>query len=302
MPSVKRLLAAFEAETRLDDAGARRALLRLERRGVIAGATGGLLKSLPGPAVGIQVERPARGRARTGAALAASLVLATLLAVPSYKAPPESLALRLDSPSAPAQVEPVGGVALQFRGRGRVEGTASSPRIVWEAGTLDLSVDPARGTALVVETREAVARVAGTEFHVERDRFLTRVLVDRGAVLVDCLGGEAWPLGGPGRVRLTAGQSAGCGPASAAGWLGLARHIQDTGPAAGQALPCVEAGLALRGGGVVDDELLVLKMELLADEAGHRAALEAARAYLTEGRKHRRAEVLALLQRLEGSP
>lgn len=181
--------------------------------------------------------------------------------------------------------EPTQNVALSFRGTGSIEGTQDEPLVKWSTGTLHIDVTPNQGVQLAVETREAVVRVIGTSFSVDRDALGTRVEVRHGVVSVTCT------TEGP--VLLQIGEEALCLPRSPAGLLARARRLQEIGGTPDQVLASIELGLSSGAVGAVRDELLVARIGAMADVGlVVEAALEAEALLATT--THRRDELLRI--------
>ncbi|MEQ1507774.1 MAG: FecR domain-containing protein [Myxococcota bacterium] len=222
-----------------------------------------------------------------GLALAATAVVAVgawLVAAP-VDAP---LALAV---TAPGPIAAAPGVALVADGTGEIGGTARAPRIAWTGGRLDVEVDPGKGIALSVVTREATVEVIGTVFSVDRSALGTTVAVTRGKVHVACAAGADHTL--------TAGDAATCVPttgtpaAASSGLLGRANLLKKSGAPAAEVLTAVEAGLPLATG-PFRSELLALDAEMLHAVGRSREARDAADRYLADPGGSRRAEVLAV--------
>lgn len=120
--------------------------------------------------------------------------------------------------------------------------------VAWHAGTLDVEVDPAAGTALTVRTADASIRVVGTRFLVDRGPFGTEVTVARGRVEVTCTDGRF--------EALQAGEHAVC-MADAAGALGYVLG----GRAPGEIVAIATRGLGLAGSAAVHDELRAARID-----------------------------------------
>ena len=179
------------------------------------------------------------------------------------------------------------GVALSFRGTGTVQGERRSPRIEWQRGTLNVEVTPEHGVDLRVQTREAEVRVLGTGFSVHRDVLGTHVEVRHGIVETRC--GDGPP------VRLLAGDSADCLPRSAAGLLGRARALAESGANPDTTLATISMGAALADpGGPVAGELAVAKVETLATAGRTAEALAAVEMALAAGAGVRQGELVSL--------
>ncbi len=153
-------------------------------------------------------------------------------------------------------LQPTPLVALSFQGEGALGGTESAPDIEWRAGVLRVEVEPNKGVKLDVRTREALVRVVGTGFSVDRSALGTTVAVTHGRVSVECTGGASAMLG--------AGESTVCLPTTAAALLGRARALSEAGAAPSDVLEAVDLGLAATPGDSVREELDIARMEALA--------------------------------------
>ncbi len=207
MPEYRDLMAAFREQSRLSSEAAQR--LR-----------DGLDQPAPAPAW----RRPAL------VALAAS-ALGAIALWGLLDQPPAPIGGPLNSGPLTAEVQ------LQVSGVGSATGTAREVQLQWQAGTLNVELEPERGVSLVVQTEEATTRVVGTGFAVLRDALGTTVLVRHGAVEVQCVGGAA--------RRLLANDQQNCPPRSAAGRLGRVRALQDSGAENTLLLDELEAALSL---------------------------------------------------------
>lgn len=114
-----------------------------------------------------------------------------------------------------------GEVLLQVSGVGAATGTSEDIELHWQAGLLNVELEPGRGVHLAVRTEEALTRVVGTGFDVLRDALGTTVTVRHGEVEVTCSGGDLH--------RLHTGDRQSCPPKSAAGRLGRVRALEDSG-------------------------------------------------------------------------
>jgi ferric-dicitrate binding protein FerR (iron transport regulator) len=153
------------------------------------------------------------------------------------RAPPEAPAApttrrALHAPNAPQAFDGGQGVALQLHGAARQDGH----RFELDRGSLDVEVPANRGLAVSVTTREAQVEVVGTGFTVDRSAEGTLTRVRHGAVRVTCVGGQP--------TVLREGQSALCGPVSAAGLLARARERRAAGAGIDRLLVDLDAGLA----------------------------------------------------------
>jgi len=179
------------------------------------------------------------------------------------------------------------GVDLSYRGAGTVAGTDTAPRIDWLRGTLNVDVVTGRGLDMRVQTREADIRVVGTGFTVLRDAFGTRVEVRHGVVETRC--------GSDDPVFLAQGDSVTCAPRTAAGLLGRALSLQESGAGASAVLATVEDGLRLTTlNDPVGAELGALQLQLFAEAGRTSDALVAAHALLDAGGGARHEEIVVL--------
>lgn len=225
MPEYRELMAAYRDRTRLDATGAARL-----RAGLDA----------PHPA--------AHPRPLLAAAALAALALIGLWS--GLDRPPPPLAGPLSSGPLTAEV------GLSVDGVGAASGDARDVELRWQAGRLDVEVEPRQGVRLSVRTEEATLRVIGTGFEVQRDALGTTVAVRHGVVELRCAEGPARPL--------SASETSNCPPRSAAGRLGRVRALQDGGLGAGALLAEIDQALALPdASGDVAQELLAVRMEAL---------------------------------------
>lgn len=274
-----------EDEELRDDARARRLLA-------------GLPPAAPGAVARVRARVQAEARPRPSAGRLVAVATITSLAAglglfltgralePAPK-PPVAVAAALETTGGWVVHGAVPNVSLSYQGTGAIEGTSDAPRIRWETGTLNVDVTSGRGIQLAVETREAVVRVVGTGFTVDRDALGTRVDVRHGRVEVDC--GEELT-----RV-LDAGDTVTCLPRSAAGLLGRARALQAEGAAPAAVLEAIERGLALADGpAAVRDELTASRIRVLFDLGRNAEVLDAARSYLGSGAATRKGDVETL--------
>ncbi len=243
-----------------------------------------LLHALPEPLEGAEARirarlaHPAPAPSRLAPVLglaAVAAAAAVILALGLLPHAPEPLAVALSSDAAWSQAEPAPAVSLGFRGRGRVTGDEHAPRVLWESGTLAVKVEPGRGVALVVETREAEVRVVGTAFSVTRDALGTRVQVDHGRVVLRCLGAAEQPL--------DAGGDATCRRTTPATLLTRARVLESQGAPADEVLRIAEAALALDAAPELLPEIAVVRIRALASLGHSGEALAAAERYLEIG-------------------
>ncbi len=217
--------------------------------------------------------------------LAPALVAAALLAwwlQPQSPQLPE--ALRASADWAQASTQP--GVQLQFRG----EGQLANPSLVqWHDGQLRVEVEPGQDIEFGVRTDEALVRVVGTVFSVERSALGTSVSVERGKVEVTC--NDSSP------VLLVADGEHLC-LRSAAAALGWALEQRQSGASPARILEVAQRGLALApAAGPIHDELHVLRIEALNQLDRDEEALAAAEVYLAAATDLRRDEVRQIAAR-----
>lgn len=214
--------------------------------------------------------RPIVGWSLAAAALLGAVLLGwdrQPVATPAAS-PMHPLAITL---AAQGELTPDPRFAVRWQGRGEISGAPEAPQVTWYEGSITVSVEPNRGTALSVVTDEAVVSVRGTQFTVTRSPLGTSVIVDHGVVAVACSDGSTHELG--------AAAEAECLPTRAAALLRRAR-----------ALPPDRADLALRDveramrdpekPAFLDDELHALHIALLARTGQRRAALDEALVYV----------------------
>lgn len=198
--------------------------------------------------------------------------------------------LELSAEAGASTVSPVEGLDLRFEGHGMLTGSPSQPRIVWQAGTLHVDVDPAAGRAVSVTTGEASVAVVGTAFEVRRSALGTRVTVEHGTVSVRCKRGAAG--------ELSDGATSFCLPASAAGMLARARVLQDQSNPPADVLKAADDGLGRDPAAAVREELRIVRIEALRDAGRVDEALTEARALVSTA-DHRAAQVQELITALE---
>ena len=154
-----------------------------------------------------------------------------------------------------------------------MRGSELAPRIEWTAGTLMVDVTPNRGVDLEVWTEEAVVRVVGTVFTVERDSLGVTVTTALGEVEVECVDGWSGSL--------TAGLGHTCLPVRASRLLPRLDLLERSGADAATRIRTLDWGLEVAGSGdPMRAELLVRRASLLAAEGRGEEALADAEAYL----------------------
>lgn len=285
-----------------------RAKRRLEAHAEAPGYDPALLALLPGPADGAELRirnrlaQPQRAPRRLwvlapiGAAAAALMLLGPWsepgnsvdapLVEGLVEAPPEALAVADTTPLLPETEVRIGPhVVLRSQGEGRVGGTDDAPRIDWSAGQLAVQVEPDQGVDLQIETPDALVRVVGTVFDVDRGFLGTTVTVQRGKVEVRCAGEEPQLVPG--------GASAECWSAEPAALLARARGAA----APSVALDAAERGLTTADGPVAA-ELRHARIEALVELGRTDAARAACDDYLARPVTPRRAEVEGVRARL----
>ncbi len=206
-----------------------------------------------------RLRHPAVPHSRVRPVFAVALATAALV-MWAVRAVPLPLAGSLSAPEWKT-ANPTAQVALNFQGEGTLGGTNAAPDIDWRAGTLKVEVEPNKGIKLAVKTREAVVRVVGTGFSVDRGALGTTVEVTHGRVSVEC----AAPAGGTGEsVMLGAGERHVCLPTTPAALLGRARALSASHASPADVLATVDRGLTASPTGSVREELQVARMESLA--------------------------------------
>lgn len=251
-----------------------------------------ILSRLPEAATGAE----ARVRARLGRAAPAvrwplvGLLVAAGLAAWFLRVPAENpVLLALDGEASMVSVGE--HVRLVASGIGHAGGTDRRPRVRWDSGRLDVTVDPHEGIDLRVQTPEATVSVLGTAFTVRRDLLGTQVDVAHGVVEMTCTGGTP--------QRLEAGGGAGCWPIRPAGLLGRARALQNAGAPPTDVLATLDAIDARDADNIVSGEVLALRFDMLRALGRDEEALASARAYRAGGHGERVAEIAAAAVVLE---
>lgn len=170
----------------------------------------------------------------------------------------------------------MGDVALELDGLGTVGGTQQAPVIQWQSGKIEVDVTPNRGVNLAIVTPEAIIKVVGTAFSVDRTHFVTRVNVSHGTVEVTCTGQTP--------ARVTAQEERVCLPADAATWLRRVSALRRSGAPLEQRREAVDAGLVLGvPGSELHTELLAQRADILSSLGADEEALTAVRAYRSIG-------------------
>jgi hypothetical protein len=180
-------------------------------------------------------------------------------------------------------VQAAPGVQLTVNGTGELSGTEQAPVLAWNAGTVAVSVEPGAGLDVRVQTDEALVRVVGTVFSVDRGPLGTTVDVTRGQVAVTCTKAP--------EQQVTADQSVTCWPTTAPGLLGRAQALRDQGSASSGILATVERGLGLTPSSAIHTELSALRVVLLSEGPNLAAAVDAAATHLARPDAGRRAEI-----------
>ncbi len=182
----------------------------------------------------------------------------------------------------------VPGIHARFQGMGALA-EDDPPLVTWDAGVIELAVDPEAGIDLTIRTSEAEIRVLGTVLSVSRDALGTEVRVDRGRVAVTCTETET--------TEVAAGENRLCLPTTAGGLLGRARTLDKAEAPSTDVLAAIEAGLEIAEG-PIGNELATYRIQhLLAIEA-NAPALEYVEAYIVSGTDHRRPQMLRVAAEL----
>ena len=196
-------------------------------------------------------------------------------------------AVALSSESVDASYSPSKYVDLAYQGVGQVLVTGAQQEVQWESGRLDVDVTPEQGVQLSGRTDEALIRVTGTQFSVERSVYGTEVVVEHGSVEMQCVDGKS--------VSVQTGQSHTCLPVKAYRLLSRARALLDDGAPAQVVLDTVNRGLTLGlGDGPIAIELVVLKILVFRDLGQHADAIALADSYLGLVSQQRRLDLLRL--------
>lgn len=174
-------------------------------------------------------------------------------------------------------------VALEAAGRGHATGDERAPRLRWDEGTLGVEVTPNRGVDLEITTDEAIIRVIGTGFSVDRGALGTAVAVRHGRVSVDCIAG--------GSSILTQGQSVECAPTRPSGLLARARAQAARGDAPDVVLATLSQADRPDDPPALAGEIVALQVDVLRNAGRDDEALAAARRYLDAGYTPRRPEI-----------
>jgi len=201
---------------------------------------------------------------------------------------PRSFALDATVPATLAASE---HVALSYQGRGLWRGRGESHDISWEAGHLDVEVEPDQGVRLLVSTEEAAVEVVGTRFGVDRGPLGTTVTVHRGKVRLTCSDGEPEPL--------TAGTRHCPRPVEALHAHAVSLIVDEADPA--DILEVVDLALASGDHGVLTYELIALRASALSDLGRTEELVQTLQRYLDGGPPMRRAEFQAWLDQLKAS-
>lgn len=187
--------------------------------------------------------------------------------------PPLAMPLLSDTTQT-AQLTPQ--VAADFHGEGHLSGSEGTPHVSWARGTLRLSVPPAQGIDLQVQTPEALVEVIGTVFTVQTDRLGTRVSVERGQVAVQCASTET-------RMLISTDSAAFCWPVTAARLLNRATALSDQSASAADILETVERGLNAPPTDALNTaQLRYLRIQVLGQLGRYSEAAAAARSFLAD--------------------
>lgn len=219
------------------------------------------------------------------ARLALLAAIAVLLAVGAWAWPVQRLDLALEGDGT--VVQPTDHVRLGVTGEGRLDGAADALHIRWQAGRLEVEVDPDEGVDLRVSFEEGEVQVVGTAFVVDRNALGTSVLVKRGKVLVRCGKERAFVL--------TPGGPHVCLPVTASGFLLRARVLQRERAASRLVLDAVEKGFSLEPQRNVLDELVATRIAERLRMGDIEAARAEAEGVVARGGAPRHAELLRLL-------
>lgn len=212
-----------------------------------------------------------------------ALAFAAVLAIGSVDTAPAPVTASFDGTSTGASLEVAPGVAITAAGTGELTGTEQAPRLAWAAGSVEVSVEPGAGLDVQVATDEALVKVVGTVFQVERGPLGTTVGVTRGKVAVSCANGT--------EHSLTADTTTTCWPTTATGLLGRAQAQRTGGASVEGVMATVERGLAAGPDATIRTELAALQVVLLAESGSAGDAIAAATAHLSQPDSGRRAEV-----------
>ena len=220
------------------------------------------------------------GRRPVGWLLAGSglaLATAAVAAVALVEAPqaPQPVEITLSQEAAPLQLGP--HVRATSEGQGQVTGTPRRLEIDWEAGRLELDVDPDAGVRLAIHTPEGTIEVTGTRLVVVRDVLGTGVEVLEGSVHLTCGSGD--------EATLQANEQHQCLPTTAAGLLARGRALQASGASSEAILEVLELGLGLArpGPAPVRGELLAARIGPLMQQGLITEALASAEEALRQG-------------------
>ncbi len=294
MNPIRRLLREL---ARFTDPGApaqRRLAERLRAVEPDPDATRALLGQLPDPDPWAQLRVQRRvedtlarapSRWHRSRPLALGLALASaLLVIVAVRGGAGPLPLDLEiAASTESAIDLAEHVDLVAKGRGHAAGTDAAPRLRWEEGSLSVEVTPERGIDLEVVTDEAIVRVLGTGFTVERSALGTQVSVRHGQVSVDCVAGDGH--------RLTTGQSVECAPVRPPALLGRARALAGMGAAPERVLSTLDAAENKENSPALAGELLALRVDTLRRAGRSAEALGAAQDYLQAGHLPRRPDM-----------
>ena len=176
---------------------------------------------------------------------------------------------------------------LRYNGEGTLRGPVASPKLRWDAGSLDVDVDG----SVTVETEEALFTAGEATFSVVRDALGTSLTVRRGRITLGCRGERTQTVG--------LGRDALCLPVRPAGLLARARALAAAGAPDEAVLQTADLGLArAEAGEVAVGELLAVRLEALLALGRRSEALDAARRYEALGgpRSERIRRVIAELE------
>lgn len=219
-----------------------------------------------------RLKQPRRPPLWVPALVLAALALLFLLRPEPEPEPPRALQVELGDQA----VQPMEALSLQPRGAGELSGTERDVRIAWEAGRLEVELDPEAEVALQVQTREGTVVVTGTVFSVERSALGTEVELRRGSVELTCVGQAPRPL--------RPDEAFTCPPTTGPGMLNRALHLDQQGAPREEVLSNLDQALQLAPAGhPVRGEILAMTADLRALEGDVAGAAQAAQQYLDEG-------------------
>ncbi len=186
-------------------------------------------------------------------------------------------------------------VQFEFAGHGAVSGSDRDVTVQWDQGKIAVQVAPNTGTELTIVTDEAIIKVIGTAFTVERDKTGVTVDVTHGRVSVNCLF-ELQDFDG----ELDNGSGAEtCLPLTAAGLTHRADLLEDQNASVEDRIDVINLGLEIaKDGSTEQGELLARRSGVLITSNDLKGALADAEAYLSGGHTARKVEVQQSAARL----